>query len=202
MKRTLGLILALTLAGAFAAASQAAQKGGTMMLVFTPILRRFGALLACMAWAALGAPMAQASVAAPRRSDNSGRSRRLGLRRRPLGRGRHARGRRRPCCGQSAAPDRRVGAPRRLQIANNKEDKVKRLLILAATLAAALSVGVATSGAAPETPNGYCGAANMLNAWPGGGANVPNGGGMQNAMTVNNANGNNGMFGAVGATAC
>jgi hypothetical protein len=42
----------------------------------------------------------------------------------------------------------------------------------------------------------------MLNAWPGGGANVPDGGGMQNAMTVNNANGNNGMFGAVGATAC
>ena len=36
MKRTLGLILALTLAGAFAAASQAAQKGSTMMLVFTP----------------------------------------------------------------------------------------------------------------------------------------------------------------------
>ena len=34
------------------------------------------------------------------------------------------------------------------------------------------------------------------------GANVPNGGGMQNAMTVNNANGNNGMFGAVGATTC
>jgi len=202
MKRTLGLILALTLAGAFAAASQAAQKGSTMMLVATPTLRRFGALLACMAWAALGAPMAQASVAAPRRSDNSGRSRRLGLRRRPRGRGRRARGRCRPYCGQSAAPDRRVGAPRRLQIANNKEDKVKRLLILAATLAAALSVGVATSGAAPETPNGYCGAANMLNAWPGGGANVPNGGGMQNAMTVNNANGNNGMFGAVGATAC
>src|SRR5438094_8038446 len=118
MKRTLGLILALTLAGAFAAASQAAQKGSTMMLVFTPTLRRFGALLACMAWAALGAPMAQASVAAPRRSD--GRSLRLGLRRRPLGRGRHARGRRRPCCGQSAAHDRRVGAPRRLQIATNK----------------------------------------------------------------------------------
>jgi hypothetical protein len=104
--------------------------------------------------------------------------------------------------GQSAAPDRGVGAPRRLQIANNKEDKVKRLLILAATLAAALSVGVATSGAAPETPNGYCGAANMLNAWPGGGANVPDGGGMQNAMTVNNPNGNNGMFGAVDNTAC
>jgi hypothetical protein len=69
---------------------------------------------------------------------------------------------------------------------------VKNLLILAATAAAALTIGVATSGATTETPNGYCGAANMLNAWPGGGANVPNGGGMQNAMAVNNANGNNG----------
>ena len=79
---------------------------------------------------------------------------------------------------------------------------MKNLLILAATAAAALTIGVATSSAAPETPNGYCGAANMLNAWPGGGANVPTGGGMQNAMTVNNANGNDGMFGAVGATTC
>ena len=79
---------------------------------------------------------------------------------------------------------------------------MRNLLILSATVAAALSVGVATSGATPETPNGYCGAANMLNAWPGGGANVPNDGGMQNAMTVNHANGNDGMFGAVGATTC
>lgn len=79
---------------------------------------------------------------------------------------------------------------------------MRNLLILAATVAAALSVGVATSGAAPETPNGYCGAANMINAWPGGGANVPDGGGMQHAMTVNNANGNAGMFGAVDATTC
>jgi len=79
---------------------------------------------------------------------------------------------------------------------------MKNVLILAATAAAALSVGVATSAATPQTPNGYCGAANMLNSWPGGGANVPADGGMQNAMTVNNANGNNGMFGAVGATAC
>lgn len=85
---------------------------------------------------------------------------------------------------------------------NNKEDKVKRLLILAATLVATLSIGVATAGAAPVTPNGYCGAANMLMAWPDGGANVPDGGGMQHAMTVNNPNGNNGMFGAVAATAC
>jgi hypothetical protein len=77
-----------------------------------------------------------------------------------------------------------------------------KVLIRAATVAAALSVGVAPSAATPQTPNGYCGAANMLNSWPGGGANVPDGGGMQNAMTVNNANGNNGMFGAVGVTAC
>jgi hypothetical protein len=79
---------------------------------------------------------------------------------------------------------------------------MKSLLILAATAAAALSVGVATSSATPETPNGYCGAANMVRSWPGGGANVPDGGGMQNAMTVNNANGNNGMSIAVGATSC
>lgn len=79
---------------------------------------------------------------------------------------------------------------------------MKKLLILAATAAAALTIGVGTSGATTETPNHYCGAANMLNAWPGGGANVPDGGGMQNAMAVNNANGNNGMFGAVAASAC
>lgn len=79
---------------------------------------------------------------------------------------------------------------------------MKRLLILAATVTAVLAIGVPTAGATTETPNGYCGAANMLNAWPGGGANVPDGGGMQNAMTVNNANGNAGMFGAVAASAC
>lgn len=79
---------------------------------------------------------------------------------------------------------------------------MKNLLILAATAAAALTIGVATSSAAPETPNGYCGAANMLKAWPGGGAGVPPEGGMQHAMSVNNANGNNGMFRAVGNTGC
>jgi hypothetical protein len=79
---------------------------------------------------------------------------------------------------------------------------MKSVLILAATAAAALSVGVATSGATTQTPNGYCGALNMINSWPGGGANVPDGGGMQNAMTVNNANGNTGMSIAVGNTAC
>ena len=79
---------------------------------------------------------------------------------------------------------------------------MKKVLILAATVAAALSVGVATSAATPTTPGGYCGALNMLHAWPGGGANVPDGGGMLNAMTVDNANGNTGMFTAVGASAC
>jgi hypothetical protein len=79
---------------------------------------------------------------------------------------------------------------------------MKKVLILAATVAAALSVGVATSAATPTTPGGYCGALNMLHAWPGGGAKVPDGGGMENAMTVDNANGNTGMFTAVGASAC
>lgn len=79
---------------------------------------------------------------------------------------------------------------------------MKKVLILAATTAATLSVGVATSAATPTTPGGYCGALNMLHAWPGGGANVPDGGGMENAMSVDNANGNIGMFIAVGASAC
>jgi hypothetical protein len=70
---------------------------------------------------------------------------------------------------------------------------MKKMLILAATIAAALSVGVATSAATPTTPGGYCGALNMLHAWPGG---------MQNAMSVDNANGNTGMSTAVGNSAC
>jgi hypothetical protein len=69
---------------------------------------------------------------------------------------------------------------------------MKKMLILAATIAAALSVGVATSAATPTTPGGYCGALNMLHA----------GSGMQNAMSVDNANGNTGMSTAVGNSAC
>jgi hypothetical protein len=45
----------------------------------------------------------------------------------------------------------------------------------------------------------------MVQAWPGGGANVPEGGGMQRAMDVNdtnNTNGNDGMTTAVNNTAC
>ncbi len=88
------------------------------------------------------------------------------------------------------------------QTDTNKEDEMRKVLILAATVAAALSIGVATPAATPTTPGGYCGAMNMLQAWPGGGANVPDGGGMENAMTVDNASGNTGMFTAVGASAC
>jgi hypothetical protein len=73
-----------------------------------------------------------------------------------------------------------------------EEDEMKKMLILAATIAAALSVGVATSGAASQTPNGYCGALNMLQG----------GAGMSNAMTVNNANGRAGMSTAVGNSVC
>ncbi len=79
---------------------------------------------------------------------------------------------------------------------------MKKVLILGATIAATLSVGVATSAATPTTPNGYCGALNMAQAWPGGGANVPDGGGMEHAMSVDNANGNTGMSTAVGNSAC
>ena len=69
---------------------------------------------------------------------------------------------------------------------------MKKMLIPAATIAAALSVGVATSGATSQTPNGYCGALNMLQA----------GAGMGNGMSVDNGNGNAGMFKAVGNSSC
>jgi hypothetical protein len=80
---------------------------------------------------------------------------------------------------------------------------MNKVLILAATIAAALGIGVGTAAAAPKlTPNEKCGAYNMVQAWPGGGANVPDGGGMQRAMTVDNTNGNDGMSTAVNNTAC
>jgi hypothetical protein len=82
---------------------------------------------------------------------------------------------------------------------------MSKVLILAATIVAVLGVGVGTADARTPTPNGYCGAYNMVRAWPGGGANVPDGGGMEHAMTVNttnNTNGNDGMSTAVGNSAC
>jgi hypothetical protein len=58
----------------------------------------------------------------------------------------------------------------------------------------------------PTTPNGWEGACNMNQAWPGlgrhneHGVGVQPGGGMERAMTVDNPNGNAGMFGATGRT--
>jgi hypothetical protein len=85
------------------------------------------------------------------------------------------------------------------QTDRNKEDEMKKVLILAATVAAALSVGVATSAATPTTPNGYCGALNMVNsAAMAGFFNDPPTG----PMAKDNPNGNAGMFTAVGNSAC
>ena len=68
-------------------------------------------------------------------------------------------------------------------------------------LTAAFSISPAIAIAAPSpTPNGFTGAANMLSAWPGVGPGVPVGGGMENAMNVDNPNGNTGMFTAVGVS--
>jgi len=79
--------------------------------------------------------------------------------------------------------------------------------------AAALSMVVAllltafTGSAAadpPTTPNGWEGACNMNQSWPGLGGNsgvgVQPGGGMERAMTVNNPSGNEGMLGATERT--
>ena len=78
---------------------------------------------------------------------------------------------------------------------------MNKVLILAATIVAALGVGVGTAAATQPTPGGQCGALNMLHALPGAGG-VPDGGGMYHAMTVDNTNGNDGMGTAVGNSAC
>jgi len=54
------------------------------------------------------------------------------------------------------------------------------------------------AAAAPVTPNGFVGACNMVESWPGvGHTGVPSGGGMQLAMSINNPNGDVGMTRAV-----
>jgi hypothetical protein len=71
---------------------------------------------------------------------------------------------------------------------------------------ALLLIGLPGSAAAdpPTTPNGWEGACNMNQSWPGlgrnGGVGVQPGGGMERAMTVDNPNGNEGMFGATERT--
>jgi hypothetical protein len=79
----------------------------------------------------------------------------------------------------------------------NREEggiQVKKLIaLLGATATIALSglAGTASAGPSP-TPSGLTGACNMLASW-GAGAN----GGMANAMSVDNPNGNAGMWTAV-----
>jgi len=70
-------------------------------------------------------------------------------------------------------------------------------IVVAGTLAMSLasSAGVAMAATAPAPGTGATGACNMLASW-GAGAN----GGMAHAMSVDDANGNTGMFGAVGAS--
>jgi len=83
------------------------------------------------------------------------------------------------------------GTRRRLRVVS-----VTGLVVLSLT-AFAGSVS-ATPG---PTPNGFTGACNMVMSWPGArvgnGVGVQPGGGMENAMTVNNPNGNAGMNRAV-----
>jgi hypothetical protein len=69
------------------------------------------------------------------------------------------------------------------------------------SLVAALGAATAAQAAPKPTPNGWVGACNMNSSWPGlspsSGVAVQPGGGMENAMTRDNPNGNAGMFRAV-----
>jgi hypothetical protein len=74
-----------------------------------------------------------------------------------------------------------------------------RLLVVTAVVALSLSAFAGTAAAAtgPAQGTGLVGACNMLLAW-GAGAN----GGMANAMSVDDANGNDGMWHAVAVSGC
>lgn len=80
---------------------------------------------------------------------------------------------------------------------------MKRAVVLVSVLVPLGLIGFAgRAAAAPSpTPNGYVGACNMLASWPGlgprNGVGVQPGGGMELAMSVDNPNGNEGMFNAV-----
>lgn len=82
---------------------------------------------------------------------------------------------------------------------------MKRISLLLALIAALTFAGTA-SAAPSQTPVGYCGALNMVASWPGAGpaqgVGVQSGGGMENAMSVDNAAGNEGMFLAVSRSDC
>ena len=82
----------------------------------------------------------------------------------------------------------------------------RALVIVSMLVVLILATFAGTATAAPNlTPNGWVGACNMNSSWPtlspgnavGIGGTVEfdgDGGGMENAMTVNNPNGNDGMF--------
>jgi hypothetical protein len=73
-----------------------------------------------------------------------------------------------------------------------------RVVLVAGLVTLSLTAFAGTVSAAPgPTPNGFTGACNMVASWsgygPAQGVGVQPGGGMENAMTVNNPNGNAGM---------
>ncbi len=77
-----------------------------------------------------------------------------------------------------------------------------RMACVTGLVALSLTAFAGSVSAAPgPTPNGFTGACNMVMSWPGvrvgNGVGVQPGGGMENAMTVNNPNGNAGMNRAV-----
>ena len=89
---------------------------------------------------------------------------------------------------------------------------MRRALVLASLVVLLLAAFSGSAIAAPNpTPNGWVGACNMVVSFPGLGVQNPNGvgvqpgGGMENAMTVDNPNGNDGMTTATvvsGGQAC
>ena len=77
-----------------------------------------------------------------------------------------------------------------------------RVVLVTGLVLLSLTAFAGSVSAAPgPTPNGFTGACNMVMSWPGvrvgNGVGVQPGGGMENAMTVNNPNGNAGMNRAV-----
>ena len=80
-----------------------------------------------------------------------------------------------------------------------------RVVLVTGLVMLSLAAFAGSVSAAPgPTPNGFTGACNMVASWPGAGpgegVGVQPGGGMENAMTVNNPNGNAGMNRAVGVS--
>jgi hypothetical protein len=86
----------------------------------------------------------------------------------------------------------------------------RALALVSALVALGLAAFAGSAAATPKpTPNGWVGACNMSVSWPGfgvgSGVGVQPGGGMERAMTVDNPNGNEGMFHATsvsGGQAC